>query len=454
MSDVFISHVEEDAAIALEIARGLNAAGYTTWCYEDDSNPGRSYLEQIGAAIEACQAVLIVISPESLGSDQVTREIEYSHEARKRFIPVLKGISHVEFQNRRASWRVALGTTASIPVPPAGASAILPRIIRGLQGLGVKPAERECVEAERLAKEKAEAERKNVEAVLKAQVKADQERLTREKANSERRPKAPPVAGEVRENPKDGLKYVWIPPGTFMMGCSPGDTEAGDNEKPPHQVTITKGFWLGQTVVTVGAYKRFAAATGKAMPDPPSFNPNWSNEQMPIVNVNWDDAQAYCAWAGGRLPTEAEWEYAARAGSAERRYGDLDEIAWYADNSGRQRLDSTRIWNEDEANYAKCLRDNGNATHEVAQKRANRFGLYDMLGNVYEWVNDRYDNDYYQNSPSQDPTGPATGEFPVLRGGSWYDNPWFVRVSDRLFYFPGRRIDGFGFRCGGEVFGS
>ncbi len=124
---------------------------------------------------------------------------------------------------------------------------------------------------------------------------------------------------------------------------------------------------------------------------------------MPIVDVTWDDAQAYCSWAGGRLPTEAEWEYAARAGSTAARYGDLDEIAWYADNSGRQRLDSDRIWKEDQANYAKRLNENGNGMHEVGQKRANGFGLYDMLGNVWEWVNDWYDENYYKNSPSPRP---------------------------------------------------
>ena len=92
--------------------------------------------------------------------------------------------------------------------------------------------------------------------------------------------------GRVRENPKDGLKYVWIPPGTFMMGCSPGDNECRADEKPSHQVTITKGFWLGQTVVTVDAYKRFAAAIGRQMPDFPDFNNGWANGNMPIVNVN------------------------------------------------------------------------------------------------------------------------------------------------------------------------
>ena len=169
MSDVFISHVEEDAAIALEIARGLNAAGYTTWCYEEDNEPGASYLKQIAEAIEACQAVVLVISPESLGSDQVTREVELSHDLRKKFVPVLKGVSHVEFQNWHASWRLAIGGSVSIPVPPEGASAIVPPIVRGLQGLGVKPTEQERPEAWRLAQEKAEQEeRENAEAARRS----------------------------------------------------------------------------------------------------------------------------------------------------------------------------------------------------------------------------------------------------------------------------------------------
>jgi formylglycine-generating enzyme required for sulfatase activity len=239
---------------------------------------------------------------------------------------------------------------------------------------------------------------------------------------------SPPASATVRENPKDGLKYVWIPPGTFMMGCSPGDNGCRDNEKPAHQVTIARGFWMGQTPVTVGAYKKFAGATGRQRLGAPDFNTGWANENMPMVMVTWDDAQAYCAWMGGRLLREAEWEYAARGGSTEARYGNLDEIAWDAQNSGGQ-------------------------THDVAQKRPNGFGLYDILGNVWEWVNDWDDQSYYQNSPSQDPTGPASGQYRVLRGGSWSNLPSYLRVSRRFARKPSVRTVYNGFRCGWEVAG-
>jgi len=237
----------------------------------------------------------------------------------------------------------------------------------------------------------------------------------------------PPPTGTVRQNPKDGLKYVWIPPGTFIMGCSPGDTECAPEENPPHQVTITKGLWMGQTIVTVGAYKRFASATGRQMPKAPTFNSSWANDSMPIVNISWNDTTAFCGWAGGRLPTEAEWEHAARAGSTEARYGPLDEVAWHSFNSGGQ-------------------------THPVAEKRANGFGLYDMLGNVWEWVNDWYDQNYYQHSPSQDPTGPSGGSLRVLRGASWYNTSRPIRVSYRGSEYPAsRRFDNEGFRCAREM---
>jgi formylglycine-generating enzyme required for sulfatase activity len=231
--------------------------------------------------------------------------------------------------------------------------------------------------------------------------------------------------GTVKVNPQDGLKYVWIQPGSFEMGCSRGDNECSDEEKPAHRVTLTRGFWIGQTDVTVGAYKRFAGATGREMPGAPNFNGAWANENMPIVNASWNEAHDYCAWAGGRLPTEAEWEYAARGGDAQERYGNIGDIAWYSKNSQGQ-------------------------VHEVAQLHANKFGLYDMLGNVWEWVNDWYGPGYYQNSPSQDPSGPTSGSKRLMRGGSWSNYPGNIRVSYRSSDDPAMGNAYVGFRCGGE----
>jgi formylglycine-generating enzyme required for sulfatase activity len=259
--------------------------------------------------------------------------------------------------------------------------------------------------------------------------------------------------GDVRENPKDGLKYVWIPPGSYMMGCSPGDAACRDDERPSHSVTISKGFWMGQTEVTVGAYKRFANRTRRSMPREEDrfgrqLNRGWSDNAMPIVNVTWSESQQYCSWAGGRLPTEAEWEYAARGGSTTKSYGALDEVAWYADNSGRERFDSAAIaLNRGPNILLQRIVDNKDQMHEVAQKRANGFGLFDVLGNVSEWVNDWYDSEYYHNSPSQDPGGPTSGQSRVRRGGSWNDLPWIIRVSYRDTLNPRDESADVGLRC-------
>ncbi len=139
MSDVFISHVERDSDTALEIALGLEEAGFTTCCYELDTIPGPSYLIQTGQAVEQCNAVVVLISPHSLGSRQVTIEIVRAHESSKYFIPVLHGITHIEFQKRQPEWREAMGSAASIRILQDRVANILTRIIVGLKALGIQP---------------------------------------------------------------------------------------------------------------------------------------------------------------------------------------------------------------------------------------------------------------------------------------------------------------------------
>jgi hypothetical protein len=137
MADVFIAHVEEDADVALEIALSLEEAGYTTWCYEFDSIPGLSYLIQTGKAVEQSEIFVIIISPHSLGSRQVTQEVVRAHESNKHIIPILRDITHVEFQNRQPEWREAIGAAASISISQMGIAGILPRIVSGLKVFNV-----------------------------------------------------------------------------------------------------------------------------------------------------------------------------------------------------------------------------------------------------------------------------------------------------------------------------
>ncbi|HEY3738514.1 MAG TPA: formylglycine-generating enzyme family protein [Bryobacteraceae bacterium] len=239
-------------------------------------------------------------------------------------------------------------------------------------------------------------------------------------------PEGQTAQGQVRENPKEGLKYVFIPPGTFRMGCSPGDNGCSMVEKPAHEVRISKGFWMEQTDVTVEAYKRYVSAAGGSMPKPPFTNRGWKEKSVPVTMVSWNDAHGYCGWAGMRLPTEAEWEYAARARSTHQVYGDLDAIAWYSENaSGRP--------------------------HKVAQKLPNAFRLHDMLGNVWQWTADWYED--YTETADVDPQGPQAGDSRVLRGGSCYNNSSIVRASLRGRNAPTGSSFFLGFRCAGEIGG-
>ena len=193
---------------------------------------------------------------------------------------------------------------------------------------------------------------------------------------------------------------------------------------------------MGRTEVTVGAYARFAAATGGTMPSEPGqgtapgFNDGWRKKNHPMVKVTWEEAQAYCEWVGGRLPTEAEWEYAAR--------GDVDGLKYPWGDS----------LSHEQANYWRSGgRDHWMYTAPAGSFPPNGFGLFDTSGNVYEWVEDWYDESYYSHSPLANPKGPKSGQTRVARGGSGFLNTSVLRTSARLRNKPDKRNVGVGLRC-------
>ena len=246
-------------------------------------------------------------------------------------------------------------------------------------------------------------------------------------------PKKPdPALGVPLHNTRDHEEYVWIPPGSFLMGCVPADRRCKPDERPQHKVQLSKAFWMGKTEVEVVSYERFVAMDKKKrkMPEAPSWDSKRSQKTDPISLVRWEDAQAYCEWAGGRLPTEAEWEYAARGGID-------NEI--YPLNSANSR---------DKANFEGTKgADIFPYTSPVGSfDPSPKFRLYDLAGNVWEWVQDWYGSSYYQTSPAIDPKGPDSGSEHIARGGSWDSEPLnHLRISIR---YPTKKTGNiYGFRC-------
>lgn len=221
------------------------------------------------------------------------------------------------------------------------------------------------------------------------------------------------------------LAVVRLPGGSFERGCVKGDSWCSADEQPRRAVFLSP-FWIGKTEVTVAQFRVFSQATGMPMPEQAS----WSGEDYPVVNVTWEEAQAFCRWLGGRLPTEAEWEYAARGGTAGTRYPGGNHIT------------------HDEANFDGLGgTDQFAKAAPVASFPPNGFGLFDTLGNVWEWCLDWYQEDYYAQSPERDPQGPENGQKKVVRGGSFTSDPGRLRLSYRSSLKPNERWLFTGFRC-------
>lgn len=226
---------------------------------------------------------------------------------------------------------------------------------------------------------------------------------------------------------------VWVPEGEFLMGSTDAEIaklvsensgykeEWFKSEKPQHTVYLD-GYWMYKNEVTVAQYRKYCAETGKQMPTPPSWG--WIDSH-PMVNVSWYNAVDYAKWAGASLPTEAQWEKAARG-------TDGREYPW-----GNQ-------WDTSKCNNYTVLKK----TQPVGSYAAgvSPYGCMDMAGNVWEWCADWSALDYYKSAPSRNPTGPSNGSYRVLRGGGWFYNVNLYRCALRFNIYPYSSLNYFGFR--------
>ena len=235
---------------------------------------------------------------------------------------------------------------------------------------------------------------------------------------------------------KDGAEMVLIPAGDFFMGAI-DESDTHYDEMPGHRVYLD-GFWIDRYEVTNRMYKNFIDETGHRAP---YVNAEWAQPynwkdntyplgkaDFPVVLVSWEDAAAYAAWAGKRLPSEAEWEKAARGGLVKKKYPWGDQITKH------------------NANYFTSITEK-NQMKPVGTFPPNSFGIYDSAGNVWEWCADWYDQTYYKKSPEKNPPGPESGTYRVYRGGAWINREKHLRCSERARNAPVHQSHIIGFRC-------
>ncbi|MBQ7985274.1 MAG: SUMF1/EgtB/PvdO family nonheme iron enzyme [Bacteroidales bacterium] len=216
--------------------------------------------------------------------------------------------------------------------------------------------------------------------------------------------------------------WVRVEGGDFDMGCNQGSEDCYPDEQPLHTVSLSS-FYIGRYEVTVKEYRQYCEKTGNAMPEEPSYG--W-HDDFPMVNVTWQQAADYAQWKGCRLPTEAEWEYAAKGGNKSKGYtysgsNDYNQVAWSYENSDFQ-------------------------PHPVGQKQPNELGIYDMSGNAWEWCSDNYGVFYYASSPMANPKGPKEGLGKVNRGGCFSFDKTLLNVHHRRCTAEDAKGTGTGFR--------
>ena len=424
MSDIFLSYKSEDREKAQKIAQAIEKMGYKVW-WDRVIPPGRTFDDVIEEELNAANCIVVLWSEESVKSEWVKTEASEGNK-RKILVPVkIEDVTPpLAFRRIQAAKLTDWDGTSH--------HHEFDLLIQSVGNILGKPASMDSRGPEQNKIEGKEKEEQEVEAKKEQeeQVHLEGEERTEEKTRTN----------------SVGMKFALIPAGKFSMGSPPDEKDRYDNEGPVHEVTIRKPFYLGIYPVIQQEWQAI-------MGDNPS---SFEGDKLPVEQVSWDDVQNFITKLNEkegsdkyRLPTEAEWEYAARAGTTTRySFGDdeseLGEFAWYVENSGSRAPKKGDYfgYNKDDWFENKW---NGK-THPVGQKKPNPWEMYDMHGNVLEWVQDEW-HDSYDGAPSDGGAWEdGSGAVRVFRGGSWFSFAGICRSADRLNYDPGYRDYNLGFR--------
>lgn len=473
MSNVFISYQRDSQAFVEVLAKDVRDLGHAVW-FDQALNGGQTWWDQILAEVRRCDVFAFVLTQAALESTACKCEYGYAEQIGKPLLPILlaegvsvnllpRGLSKIQYvdyrtQDRDAAFRLARALiTVPLPAPlpdplPAPPDVPISPLVtineqieqsdlsieeQSFLVLKLKKIYRDpktAADARKLLEQLRRHSnliadiRDEIDEALGNTVKAS---LSLPRAPEPELPSSEPSQREgvtLIQRPNtflfSSMEFVLIPAGEFQMGSN----DEQDNERPVHQVQISQPFYLGKYPVTQAQWQ---AVMGK---NPSYFKGGFfrkGDPNQPVETVSWNDVQEFIRQLNKkeglesyRLPTEAEWEYAARAGSTTKySFGNdekqLTEYAWYSENSGGK-------------------------THPVGQLKPNAWGLYDMHGNVWEWVQDWYAG--YSAEAVPDPQGPSSGSHRVLRGCSWYSGALYCRSAFRNSDAPEDRLNNLGFR--------
>jgi formylglycine-generating enzyme required for sulfatase activity len=452
MAQVFISYSRKDLSFVSQLAMDLKNAGFDVWYDVSGLRGGSQWRSEIEKALKRSQFVLVVLSPDSIDSEWVDREFLFASNLRRRIIPLMYrfcelplsyvNLNYIDVQgeNYRQNFEKLLEAldveaekeTLTLDLtPPArltkqsiflvgGGTITLGVLVSLYLILNQGAAGPTPTEIGSAASEPAALEITPLPSLAETEpgLKPTETLAPTESIS----PSATPLENEMTDD--SGAKLIFIPAGEFTMGSEKGE----EDEKPAHTVYL-KAYYLDTFEVTNLSYSACVTAGRCAVPADATFYNNRQYAKHPVVNVDWDMAQIYCLWREARLPMEAEWEKAARG---------PDAFIYPWGNS----VDASF------ANYAESIMD----TSEVGSYEKGRsvYGVYDMAGNVWEWVADFYDENYYRTLPPnvRNPLGPSSASrYHVMRGGSWRDDADQIRSFNRRRLFYNVYGNNLGFRC-------